>query len=162
MARDIGMAPDAELWRAVITKSYGDGTVHTVYEGPYDKPGPARSRVTFWRNHLAKRDDGSKADGHVERCQPVWEKVPDPAQRPTPQADTSAVAETAAADPAVQLVLDAMRERRGMHGRHAADLLAEHGYTAEAELVREEVRAQNGHLSAKQAVQLLQHRTGSR
>lgn len=60
-----------------------------------------------------------------------------------------------AATSAVQLVQDAARERRGMHGKHAADLLDERGYRAEAALVRGEVRAQNGHLSAKQAAQFL-------
>jgi len=58
-------------------------------------------------------------------------------------------------NPAVRLVLDAAKERRGMHGSHAAELLEEHGYTAEAEWIRREVRAANGHLSAKQAAQVL-------
>ncbi|TQE33169.1 hypothetical protein [Streptomyces ipomoeae] len=75
MARDIGMEPDAALYRAVITKSYAAGTEFTVYEGPYAEPGPARARVTFWRNHFAKRDNGDKADGHVETCKPAWEPM---------------------------------------------------------------------------------------
>jgi hypothetical protein len=60
-----------------------------------------------------------------------------------------------AASPAAQLVAAAAKERRGMHGKHAADLLEEHGYTEEAERIRAEVRAQNGHLSGKQALQML-------
>lgn len=155
MARDIGMASDAELFRAVITKHYGDGTVETVHEGPYDKPGTARGRIGFWRNHLARRDDGSRAEGHVESCRPVWSRVTDPAPQRGQQA-AQAPDETAPADgPATRLVTEALRTRRGMHGRHVADLLAEHGHTEEADRVRTEVRARNGHLSGKQALELL-------
>ncbi|GAA1111947.1 hypothetical protein [Streptomyces javensis] len=158
MARDIGMEPDAALFRAVIVKSYANGTSHTVYEGPYDSRGSARARVSFWRNHFGRRRNGDSADGHVERCQPVWEKVPDPASRR--QASSGGPALTAAPgtsppDSAAQLILDAVQTRRGMHGRHAADLLAEHGYVEEAERIRVEVRARHGHLSAKQAAALL-------
>ena len=59
------------------------------------------------------------------------------------------------ANPAVRLILDAAKQRRGMHGSHAAELLDEHSYTAEAERVRHEVSAAHGHLSAKQAAALL-------
>lgn len=60
-----------------------------------------------------------------------------------------------AANPAARLIADAARERRGMHGKHAADLLEQHGYTETADRVRSEVRARNGLLSAKQAIELL-------
>lgn len=83
MARGIGMKPDAALYRAVIVKSYANGEQFTVYEGPYDAPGQARARVSFWRNHFADRDNGDSADGHIETCQPAWEKVSDPAPRRT-------------------------------------------------------------------------------
>ncbi|WP_333745589.1 hypothetical protein [Streptomyces sp. IBSBF 2950] len=153
MARNIGMAPDAKVYRAVITKSYEGGETYTEYEGPYDKPGAARARVTFWENHFAKRDNGDKATGHVEECQPAWKKMPEPARRSSrrtrPEADRDAPK-----DP-VALIRAAMAHRRGMHGSRAADLLAEHGFTEEADRIRSEVRAQMGHLSAKQALQLL-------
>ncbi|MFF9204382.1 hypothetical protein ACF1AE_21685 [Streptomyces sp. NPDC014986] len=155
MARDIGVAPDAELFRAVITKHYGDGTVETVYEGPYDKPGPARGRVSFWRGHLAKREDGSSAEGHIESCRPVWSKVADPASQPGRPTACDQGEATPADGPVARLVTEALRTRRGMHGRHVADLLAEHGHTEEADRVRTEVRARNGHLSGKQALELL-------
>lgn len=56
---------------------------------------------------------------------------------------------------AAQLVEDAARERTIRHGKHAADLLDEHGHPGEATLIRTEVRAQNGHLSARQAADFL-------
>ncbi|MFG3157303.1 hypothetical protein ACGF7W_35295 [Streptomyces sp. NPDC048219] len=155
MARDIGVGPGAELFRAVITKRYGDGTVETVYEGPYGKPGTARGRVGFWRSHLAKREDGSRAEGHIESCRPAWSRVTDPApqrgQRTPQETDETAPA----GSPAIQLVTEALRTRRGMHGRHVADLLAEHGHAEAADRVRTEVRARHGHLSGKQALELL-------
>ncbi|MEV5454249.1 hypothetical protein [Streptomyces sp. NPDC052535] len=155
MARDIGVTPGAELFRAVTTKHYSDGTVETVYEGPYDKPGTARGRVGFWRSHLAKREDGSKAEGYIESCRPVWSRVTDPApqagQRTSQESDETGPI----ASPATRLVAEALRTRRGMHGRHVADLLAEHGHAEEADRVRTEVRARHGHLSGKQALELL-------
>lgn len=84
MARGIGMAEDARVYRAVIRKTFADGAEATVYEGPYDKVGTARARVTFWRKHFAKSGRGGSADGHVEECQPQWAPVPTPAQRRTP------------------------------------------------------------------------------
>lgn len=56
---------------------------------------------------------------------------------------------------AAQLVEAAARERTIRHGKHAADLLDEHGHPDEATLLRAEVRAQNGHLSARQAADFL-------
>lgn len=58
-------------------------------------------------------------------------------------------------NPAVRLILDAARERRGMHGKHAAELLDAHGYTAEAARIRRAVSERNGLLSAKQAAALI-------
>ncbi|MER5302241.1 hypothetical protein ABT039_22660 [Streptomyces lasiicapitis] len=167
MARGIGMQPDAVLYRAVIVKSYADGEQHTVYEGPYDDIGSARRRVTFWRNHLAKRNDGSKAVGQIEKCRPVWEAEAAPASAPrrnTPAetGDPATQYGATSATAAVNLLRTLMSERRGMHGRHAADLLAAHGYTDAAERVRGEVRARNGHLSARQALQLLEREGGAR
>lgn len=162
MARDIGMAPGARIYRAVIVKTFADGWTSTVYEGPYADLAPARARVTYWRNHFARRRNGDRADGHVEACQPAWTKVPEPASRTAPAAaKPPAAARTPAGSTAVQLLRDALRQRRALHGRHAADLLAEHGHTAEAERIRAEVRARNGHLSAKQALHLLEQESGT-
>ena len=66
-----------------------------------------------------------------------------------------------AANPAARLILTASKERRGMHGRHAADLLEAHGHTEAAEIVRAEVKARNGLLSAKQAAHLLITKDGA-
>jgi hypothetical protein len=65
----------------------------------------------------------------------------------------TAAAEAAriAAVPAAKLIFDAAKERRGMHGRHAAELLDENGYTSEAAQIRDMVTAMKGHLSANQA-----------
>ncbi|MGW6910273.1 hypothetical protein [Streptomyces sp. NPDC054940] len=64
-------------------------------------------------------------------------------------------AQRLAANPAAKLVADAARERRGMHGKHAAELLDEHGHTAEADRIRRAVSECNGLLSAKQAAALI-------
>lgn len=81
MARSIGMAADATVFRAVITKRYGDRTV-TEYEGPYGSIGAARARVSFWTNYLADRDEEtgertgtSRASGHVERGTVTWARA---------------------------------------------------------------------------------------
>ncbi|MFF8901706.1 hypothetical protein ACF082_29975 [Streptomyces lydicus] len=81
MARSIGMAADATVFRAVITKQYPGGTV-TDYEGPYGSIGAARARVSFWTNYLAHTDDEtgertgtSRASGHVERGTVSWERA---------------------------------------------------------------------------------------
>ena len=81
MARSIGMAADATVYRAAITKTYGDRTF-TDYEGPYGSLGAARARVTFWVNHLARYDDESgertgesDASGFVEQGTVTWERV---------------------------------------------------------------------------------------
>ncbi|WP_328638458.1 hypothetical protein [Streptomyces canus] len=63
-----------------------------------------------------------------------------------------------AATPAAQIVLDAANRQRGMHGRQAADLIAGHGFAEEAAYLDSELKIQNGHLSAKQAVVLLVER----
>lgn len=60
-----------------------------------------------------------------------------------------------AAHPAAKLIADAAKERRIRHGSHAASLLREHGYAAEADHVQDAVTERNGHLSAKQAAQVL-------
>ncbi|MEV0443586.1 hypothetical protein AB0I84_23430 [Streptomyces spectabilis] len=58
-------------------------------------------------------------------------------------------------NPAVRLILDATKTRRGMRGTHAAELLDAHGHTAEAERIRRAVSELNGLLSAKQAAALI-------
>lgn len=82
MARSIGMAADATVFRAVITKQYPDGTTVTDYEGPYGSIGAARARVSFWTNYLAIRDEDtceptgeSRASGYVEQGSVSWERA---------------------------------------------------------------------------------------
>lgn len=74
MARNIG-ADGSDVYRAVIVKTYADGRTYTAHEGPYTEPGPARARITFWRNRMAAYDDGSSAEGHVEQAHTVWAPV---------------------------------------------------------------------------------------
>ncbi|MGA5084074.1 hypothetical protein [Streptomyces pseudogriseolus] len=71
MARNIG-ADGSTVYRAVITKSI-DGREWTSHEGPYTEPGPARVRVSFWRNRM--RRNGGTAEGHVEQAHTVWTRV---------------------------------------------------------------------------------------
>ncbi|WP_413102252.1 hypothetical protein [Streptomyces sp. Inha503] len=82
MARSIGMAADATVYRAVIQFTNRDGTTRTEYEGPYGGIGAARARVSFWTNHLADIDEEtgertgtSRASGHVERGTVSWERA---------------------------------------------------------------------------------------
>ncbi|MEV1042960.1 hypothetical protein AB0J01_41330 [Streptomyces sp. NPDC050204] len=159
MARNIGMTPEAEVWRAVITKTFPDGTTETVYAGPYGAAAQARGRVTFWRNYLAKYGKGAKADGHVERARPVWERAEDTVPRRKAPAAGAEDREPEGST-AVQLVRDAVEQRRVTHGRHVADLLDEHGHGDDAARVSAEVRAQHGHLSARQALALLEQGSG--
>ncbi len=79
MARSIGMAADATVFRAVITKQYPGREAFTDYEGPYGSAAAARARVTFWVNHLAIRDEDtyertgeSNASGYVESGSVTW------------------------------------------------------------------------------------------
>jgi hypothetical protein len=72
MARNIG-ADGRTVYRAVIEKTYADGRGYTAHEGPYTEPGPARARVTFWANRMA-RLDGS-ATGRIEQAHTVWAPV---------------------------------------------------------------------------------------
>ncbi|WP_128378505.1 hypothetical protein [Streptomyces cavernae] len=59
------------------------------------------------------------------------------------------------ASAAAQLIREAAKTRRGMHGKHAAELLDQHGHSEEAEVIRRAVVERSGHLSAKQAADLL-------
>lgn len=77
MARSIGMAAGASVFRAVIQKTVSDGRTFTAYEGPYGSAGAARARVTFWVNHYARYDDGSHAIGYVEQGAVTWTPLPD-------------------------------------------------------------------------------------
>lgn len=100
MARNIG-ADGATVYRAVITKTYADGRTYTAHEGPYTEPGPARARLSFWRNRFAAYDDGSHADGHVEQAHTVWTPIGE-------QADPlAAIRAQAYRDAAAQLRADA-------------------------------------------------------
>ncbi|MEU5596605.1 hypothetical protein [Streptomyces sp. NPDC020298] len=82
MARSIGMAADATVYRAVITFTDHDGAQDTKHEGPYGSLGAARARVSFWTNYLADRDEDtgektgtSRATGYVEQGTVDWERV---------------------------------------------------------------------------------------
>jgi len=57
--------------------------------------------------------------------------------------------------PAAKLVADAVKNRTIVSGTRAAALLAEHGYSTEADQVQNEVKARNGLMSAKQTVAFL-------
>lgn len=81
MARSIGMAKDATVFRAVITKQHPGLDPYTVYEGPYGSEGAAKARVTFWVNYLAVLDDNgrptgrSAASGYVESGTVDWSRI---------------------------------------------------------------------------------------
>lgn len=82
MARSIGMAADATVFRAVIEFTDRDGSKRTKYEGPYGAIGAARARVSFWTNYLAIRDEDtdeptgeSRASGYVECGLVSWERA---------------------------------------------------------------------------------------
>ncbi|MFJ4703188.1 hypothetical protein ACIP5N_34065 [Streptomyces sp. NPDC088768] len=78
MARSIAMSANAKVYRAVVTITDRDGTTSQRCEGPYDSPGAARARVTFWTNYHADYDDEglptgtSRATGHVEEGTVTW------------------------------------------------------------------------------------------
>ena len=79
MARSIGMAADATVFRAVITKKYPDREPFTTYEGPYGSAAAARARVTFWVNHMTDTDWETgetivSASGYVEAGSVTWKK----------------------------------------------------------------------------------------
>lgn len=76
MARSIGMAREATVFRAVIEKRRPDGTGWTAYEGPYRAASAARARVTFWKNYYRHMDNGWSADGYVESGEVSWTKHP--------------------------------------------------------------------------------------
>jgi hypothetical protein len=72
MPRNIG-ADGRTVYRAVIVKTYADGREYTAHEGPYTEPGPARARVSFWRNRMQR--NGGTAEGHIEQAHTVWTPV---------------------------------------------------------------------------------------
>jgi hypothetical protein len=79
MARSIGMAAGAKVYRAAITKKYSHSELpFTVYEGPYGDAAAAKGRVTFWKNHLGTRKLGATewAEGHVEEGEVTWTPKP--------------------------------------------------------------------------------------
>lgn len=57
--------------------------------------------------------------------------------------------------PAVELILQAATEHRAMHAKQAAALLRVNGHTEAAGLVEAKLRAERGHMSAKQAAHFL-------
>lgn len=73
MARNIG-ADGRDVFRAVITSTRGDRS-STWYEGPYNKAGTARARISFWRKHLGR--SGVEVTGHVEKADTVWRRLDD-------------------------------------------------------------------------------------
>ena len=82
MARSIGMAADATVFRAVIEFTDRDGTKRIEHEGPYGAIGAARARVSFWTNYLAIRDEEtqeptgeSRANGYVEEGSVTWKRA---------------------------------------------------------------------------------------
>lgn len=77
MARKIAVDDDGTMYRAVIVKKYRrNAEPVTTYEGPYDKPGAARARVTFWKNWLgADKSQEQWADGWIESAETVWSRV---------------------------------------------------------------------------------------
>jgi hypothetical protein len=82
MARSIGMAADATVFRAVITITDRDGATSTKHEGPYGSIGAARARVSFWTNYLAVVDEEtfeptgeSRASGYVEEGAVTWKRT---------------------------------------------------------------------------------------
>lgn len=60
-----------------------------------------------------------------------------------------------AKDSPAGLILAAAKGRRGMHAQQAARLIEVHGHVEEAERIRAELRSRKGHMSAKQAADLL-------
>ncbi|MFF0894721.1 hypothetical protein [Streptomyces sp. NPDC003278] len=99
MARNIG-ADGRRVYRAVIvqTDQRRDGKSGTRYEGPYDSPGAARARVTFWRNYWDAYDDGSSATGHIEQAHTVWTPVDSEAEREQYKRDSDGRPTWASAD----------------------------------------------------------------
>ncbi|MEU8834835.1 hypothetical protein [Streptomyces sp900116325] len=71
--------------------------------------------------------------------------VPAPVPLPSPPADDSPAG----------LILAAAKRSRGMHAQQAARLLDVRGHGKDAERIRAELRSRNGHMSAKQAADLL-------
>ncbi|WP_053913674.1 hypothetical protein [Streptomyces sp. TP-A0875] len=114
MARNIG-ADGSTIYRAVIQKTYEDGRTWTAHEGPYTEPGPARARLTFWRNRMARR--GGTAHGHVEQAHTTWAPVgedPDP---------TDAIRAQAYRDAADEITAEYTGPDRDRAARAAADFL---------------------------------------
>ena len=74
MARSIGMAGDATVFRAVIPVTYADGTTGFKSEGPYGTKGAATARVTFWRN-WAVRYGCVNMEGWVEQGTVTWSRT---------------------------------------------------------------------------------------
>lgn len=79
MARSIAMAPDAPVFRAVVTVTRPDGTSWDKCEGPYEAASAAKARVTYWVNRYGPTDQAQPGDwhahGHVERGEVTWSRV---------------------------------------------------------------------------------------
>ncbi|MGW7506088.1 hypothetical protein ACWGIR_32045 [Streptomyces albidoflavus] len=61
--------------------------------------------------------------------------------------------------PAATLLRTAIQNRTIRHGKHAARLLRDHGHTTLADRLDREVSARCGHLSARQAADLIESET---
>ncbi|GLF99919.1 hypothetical protein [Streptomyces yaizuensis] len=96
MARNIGMGLSTPLYRTVVVATYTDeavlademrryrrtnntmardGLTLTWYEGPYNLPGKAQSRMTIWTGVYAAKSAAS-LECHVEMRQPQWQRLP--------------------------------------------------------------------------------------
>ncbi|MGW3711366.1 hypothetical protein ACWDN6_14610 [Streptomyces albogriseolus] len=135
MARNIG-ADGSTVYRAVITKTYDNGREWTSHEGPYTEPGPARARVSFWRNRM--RRNGGTAEGHIEQAHTVWAPVGEDAD------PTAAIRAQAYRDAAAQL------DQRAS----SLDALSSSDHDAEAYAVRELADAANALRALADAVHL--------
>lgn len=73
MRRRMIMANAPLLYRARLRSVSPTGEVTEWFEGPYPKPGQAKARITFWKNHYAKtREEGWVVAGIPEESAPVW------------------------------------------------------------------------------------------
>ncbi|MFF0395097.1 hypothetical protein ACFYSJ_04805 [Streptomyces sp. NPDC005248] len=98
-------------------------------------------------------DRWSNKCGHVDMYDAVLAEsrevllplVPAPVPSPGPPAKDSPAG----------LILTAAKGRRGMHAQQAARLLDVHGHSEYAERIRAELRSRKGHMSAKQAADLV-------
>lgn len=75
VSRQIAIADGKPGFRAVTVHLDGNNEQQIIVEGVYDKPGTARQRVTFWRNHLGPE---WWLDGWIEAGSTSWSRVDAP------------------------------------------------------------------------------------